>query len=71
MLATLSTDRTEASDPTEPIDRIEPADPIDRIDPAEPIDSVDPAEPPAASWLLFVMTRILALPEPSPAALPV
>jgi hypothetical protein len=35
----------EATEATEPIDRIDPAEPIDRIDPAEPIDKIDPAEP--------------------------
>jgi DnaK suppressor protein len=35
----------DATDPTEPIERMDPAEPIDRIEPAEPIDKIEPLEP--------------------------
>jgi hypothetical protein len=35
----------EATDPTEPIERIDPAEPMHRIEPAEPIDKIDPLDP--------------------------
>ncbi len=53
MLATEPTDRTQASEPAEPMDKIEreptdkmdPLDPMDRIDPLEPMLRIDPDEP--------------------------
>jgi len=35
----------DATEPTEPIDRIDPAEPMHRIEPVEPIDKIDPLDP--------------------------
>jgi hypothetical protein len=45
MLAIEATDRTQANEPAEPMDRIDPLDPMDRIDPLDPMDRIDPLEP--------------------------
>lgn len=44
-LANEHADRTEATEPTGPADKIDPADPTDKIDPVEPMDKMDPLEP--------------------------
>ena len=44
-LANEPTEKMQANEATEPIDRIDPAEPMLRIEPEEPIDRMDPLEP--------------------------